>query len=219
MAKSKWTADEVSVLLANYNRVGNTTLHQMIPDKTPLAIYKKAYKLGLRKSPEIEFLNRSESKKGEKSSNWNGGVRKTKKGYRMVLCPGHHRADTAGYVLEHIFVWEKESGIPLPDNCCVHHLNGIKDDNRIENLCVMLQKAHTVHHHTGAKRSESTKALISARAKERFADKRNHPSYKQIDMDLFGKRINSGCSIGEICSEFGIGKTAYYNKRRELENA
>lgn len=219
MAKSKWTADEVSILITNYNKVSNTTLQQMIPDKTPLAIYKKAYKLGLRKDPEIEFLNRSEARKGEKSSNWRGGVKKTKKGYRMVLCPGHHRADRRGYVLEHIYVWEKESGIPLPDNCCVHHLNGIKDDNRIENLSVMLQNAHTVYHHTGAKRKESTKALISAKAKERFADKRNHPSYKQIDMDLFGKRILAGCSIGDVCGEFGIGKTTYYNKRRELYNA
>lgn len=218
MAKSKWTADEVSVLLANYNRVGNTTLHEMFPNKTPLAIYKKAYKLGLRRSPEIEFLNRSEAKKGEKASNWNGGVKKTKKGYRLILCPEHHRADTAGYVLEHIFVWEKETGIRLPDNCCVHHLNGIKDDNRIENLCVMLQKAHTVYHHTGAKRKDSTKELISVKAKERFADKRNHPSYKQIDMDLFGKRIHDGFSIGDICGEFGIAKTTYYNKRRELNN-
>jgi hypothetical protein len=219
MAKGKWTADEVSILLSNYNRVCNTALYEMFPYKTPIAIYKKAYKLGLRKDPEIEFLNRSEARKGEKSSNWNGGIRTTKKGYRMVLCPGHHRSDSSGYVMEHIFVWEKETGIPLPDNCCVHHLNGIKDDNRIENLCVMLQRAHTVHHHTGAKRSESTKALISAKAKERFADKRNHPSYKQIDMELFGKRITAGYSIGDICCEFGIGRTAYYNKRRELENA
>lgn len=219
MAKRKWTADEVSVLIANYNRVGNTTLHQMFPNKTPIAIYKKAYMLGLRKTPEIEYLNRSDAKRGEKASNWNGGVKTTKKGYRMVLCPDHHRADKGGYVMEHILVWEKESGTTLPDNCCIHHLNGIKNDNRIENLCVMLQKAHTVHHHTGAKRKDSTKALLSAKAKERFADKRNHPSYKQIDMELFSKRIHAGCSVGEICGEFRIGKTAYYNKRRELENA
>lgn len=156
-----WTEDEVSILLANYNKVSNTTLGQMIPGKTPLAIYKKAYKLGLRKSPEIEFLNRSEANKGDKARSWNGGVKKTKKGYRLVLCPGHHRADTAGYVMEHILVWEQKSGALLPDNCCVHHLNGIKDDNRIENLCVMLHGAHTAFHHTGAKRSQETRDKIS----------------------------------------------------------
>lgn len=156
-----WTEDEVSILLANYNKVSNTTLGQMIPDKTNIAIYKKAYKLGLRKSQEIEFLNRSEARKGEKARSWKGGVKKTQKGYRLILRPGHHRADTAGYVMEHILVWEQESGTYLPDNCCVHHLNGVKDDNRIENLCVMLHGAHTAFHHTGVKRSKETREKIS----------------------------------------------------------
>lgn len=161
MAKSKWTADEVSVLLTNYNSVGNIALHQLIPNKTPLAIYKKAYKLGLRKSQEIEFLNRSEARKGEKGANWKGGISTTKKGYRLVLCPDHHRADTRGYVMEHILVWERETGVPVPLNCCIHHLNGDKTDNRIQNLCLMQHKAHTVFHHTGAKRSKETKEKIS----------------------------------------------------------
>lgn len=214
-----WTQGEVAVLTENYNKVSNSSLALLIPQKTPQAIYKKAYKMGLRKTPEIEFLNRSEANRGEKSGNWNGGVQKTKKGYRLVLCPEHHRADTRGYVMEHILVWEKESGVQLPSNCCVHHLNGIKDDNRIENLCVMLHRAHTIHHHAGTKHRESTKALISAKARERFADKRKHPFYKPIDMELFRKSIHAGCSVKEICSEFGIGKTTYYKKRRELENA
>lgn len=156
-----WTEEEVSVLLDNYNKVSNTELQQMIPSKSPLAIYKKAYKLGLRKSPEIEFLNRSEARKGEKCPNWHGGVKTTKSGYRMVLQPGHHRADRGGYVMEHILVWEKESGLMLPPNCCIHHLNGVKSDNRIENLCVMVHGAHTVYHHTGAKRSQQTRENIS----------------------------------------------------------
>lgn len=161
MAKNKWTADEVSILIANYNTVCNATLYQMLSGKTPIAIYKKAYKLGLRKSQEIEFLNRSEAKKGEKGSNWKGGISYTKKGYRLVACPDHHRADTRGYVMEHILVWERETGIAVPENCCIHHLNGDKTDNRIQNLCLMQHKAHTVFHHTGAKRSKETKEKIS----------------------------------------------------------
>ena len=156
-----WTDEEVSILLENYNRVSNDTLAKMIPQKSRQGIYKKAYKLGLRKSPEIEFLNRSEVRKGEKGANWRGGVKTNKRGYRLVLCPDHHRADSGGYVMEHILVWETESGSLLPDGCCVHHLNGVKSDNRIENLCVMLHGAHTVYHHTGAKRSAETRERIS----------------------------------------------------------
>lgn len=58
-----WSQKEVSDLLDNYNKVDNESLQKMFPSKSKLAIYKKAYKLGLRKSPEIEFLNRSAAKK------------------------------------------------------------------------------------------------------------------------------------------------------------
>lgn len=156
-----WTSEEKAVLVENYNKVSNSELLALIPTKSALGIYKKAYKMGLRKTPEITFKNRSEAKRGEKSAAWNGGIRTTGRGYRQVLMPGHPRADSSGYVMEHIVVWEKASGMPLPPNCCIHHLNGNKSDNRIENLCVMLHAAHTVFHHTGAKRSAETKKKIS----------------------------------------------------------
>lgn len=140
---------------------------------------------------------------------------RTKKGYISVLCPGHHRADRRGRVMEHILVWERESGMQLPDNCCIHHLNGVKDDNRIENLCVMLQNAHTAYLHIGMKRGEETKAKMSAKAKERLADKRNHPAYKDVDISQVQRLIDNGSTVIDACKAVGIGKTAYYRKRRE----
>lgn len=140
---------------------------------------------------------------------------KTAKGYIAVLCPGHHMADRRGYVMEHILVWEEASGMQLPDNCCIHHLNGIKDDNRIENLCVMLHTAHTAFHHKGMKRRAETKALISAKAKEHLADKRNHPAYKDVDISQIQRLIENGSTVMDACKAVGIGKTAYYRKRRE----
>jgi hypothetical protein len=164
-----WTREETNILVANYNKVTNTELQKLIPNKSPQGIYKKAYKMGLRKSSDIEFLNRSEVRKGEKASNWNGGVRTTQAGYRQILCPDHPRADSNGYVMEHILVWERATGVPVPKSCCVHHLNGNKTDNRIENLCLMQHTAHTVFHHTGAKRSAETKAKISESRRKFYA--------------------------------------------------
>lgn len=155
-----WTAEEVSILVENYNAVSNEKLLKLILKKTKQGIYKKAYKLGLRKSKEIEFLNRSEARKRERSSNWHGGIRTTNKGYRQVLMPEHPRADKSGYVMEHILVWEKETGFSVPSGCCIHHLNGDKADNRIENLCLMSFGAHTILHHTGKRLSEQTKEKI-----------------------------------------------------------
>jgi len=142
----RWSASEIETLKENYNKVSNNILCSLFPDKTFKAIYKKAYKMGLRKTEETEALNRSIVRKGEKGASWKGGKKKTARGYIEVLHPEHPRADSMGYVLEHIYVFEKETGITIPENCCIHHLNGNKSDNRIENLCMMLHSAHTTYH-------------------------------------------------------------------------
>ena len=157
-----WTKAEIDILIENYNKVSNAELCELLPNKSALAIYKKAYKMGFRKTKEIETLNRSiSSKKGEKSKFWKGGISKTSKGYRLIKMPEHHRADNKGYVLEHILIFEKETGLQVPNDCCVHHLNGSKNDNRIENLCLMTHSAHTKYHHIGAKRTKETRQKIS----------------------------------------------------------
>lgn len=63
--------------------------------------------------------------------------------------------------MEHIYVWESKTGIAVPQNCVVHHINGIKDDNRIENLCLMESGAHTILHHSGSHLSIETRKKIS----------------------------------------------------------
>lgn len=72
---------------------------------------------------------------GENNGSWKGGKSYHRKGYVLVRNPSHPRAKSnSGYVLEHILVMEEFLGRYLAEGEQVHHLNGIKDDNRLENL-------------------------------------------------------------------------------------
>ena len=164
----KWTTHETSLLVNAFESSDNVKLAELFPTRTLSAVHKRALKLGLRVPPEIEYQNRPNSRKREKCPNWRGGIRYTRKGYRQILIPEYHRADSAGYVMEHIYVWEQAHGAYVPEGYVIHHLNGIKDDNRVENLVLMTREEHTKLHHTGAKRSEETKRKISEKRRRRL---------------------------------------------------
>lgn len=77
------------------------------------------------------------------STNWKGGSYKTKRdGYVYKWAPDHPRSKRngqggGGYVLEHRLVMEKMIGRYLDQSEDVHHRNGVKDDNRPENLMLV----------------------------------------------------------------------------------
>ena len=66
-------------------------------------------------------------------------VRTNYHGYKLVHLPDHPASDHRGDVYEHRLVMMKEIGRTLNTHELVHHRNGIKDDNRIENLEIILQ--------------------------------------------------------------------------------
>ena len=73
--------------------------------------------------------------KGANNGNWKGGRVRHHAGYVQVAAPGHPRATAGGgYVFEHILVIEAHLGRYLLLDETVHHLNGVRDDNRLENL-------------------------------------------------------------------------------------
>lgn len=69
----------------------------------------------------------------ENHKNWKGGFH-YKDGYKFILNKNHPNSNKIGYVSEHVLVMGNYLGRPLYKGETIHHINGIKDDNRIENL-------------------------------------------------------------------------------------
>lgn len=83
---------------------------------------------------------------GEKNPAYKGIPFTDNDGYVRLWMPEHHRADNSGRVYEHIVVAEAAYGGPITVEYHVHHLNGVKDDNRAENLEVLLASDHHRQH-------------------------------------------------------------------------
>ena len=111
----------------------------------------------------IAFM-RSTANRGASNPSWKGG-RSLKGGYILVL-NDYGREQRHAYVLEHIAVWEKAHGQRVPRGYIIHHLNGIKDDNRLENLAAMPRHQHHSHPREALTPYEQRIFVLEARIRE-----------------------------------------------------
>lgn len=71
------------------------------------------------------------------------------RGYIRVYVPTHPSADCDGYVNQHQLVMEESLGRYLAKGECVHHINRVRHDNRLENLTLYASRgAHMKVEHS-----------------------------------------------------------------------
>ena len=98
--------------------------------------------LGTKLSQEVkDKISKSMQGKnrGAKNPSWKGGIKRSGKYVYITLTDGT-------YISEHRYLMEKFLGRKLLSTEVVHHINGRRDDNRLENLIVMDVVAHHSMH-------------------------------------------------------------------------
>jgi len=71
---------------------------------------------------------------------------KIAKGRTAVFAPNNKGINSSGYVLKSRFLMEQHLGRDLFPDELVHHINGNKKDNRIENYSIQTRSNHTSNH-------------------------------------------------------------------------
>jgi len=125
---------------------------------------------------------------------WKGGRERNCGGYMQIRLPSddffHSMCDIHNLVMEHRLVMAKHLGRCLAPFESVHHKNGIRDDNRLENLELGTKNSHAKDHNKGY-RDGYQKGLT---------DGKN----KQIQ-DLRKRNIELESELVLIRSQMGVG--------------
>lgn len=101
--------------------------------------------------------NNGKGRKGQLTGRRSGPYKQnmTKDGYFRMYAAKHPYANGRKDIHVHVMVMERQIGRPLHTWECVHHKNGIKTDNRPQNLELMTLSAHSRMHNTAISKTRT----------------------------------------------------------------
>lgn len=134
--------DECKKLIAYFNTKCSYKRIAESVNKRCLDCGKQFSYASLRRNSQRCHICDMKRRIGDKCPSWRGGIKRMH-GYIWVYHPEPHPHRKGKYVAQHVLNWEKYNKKPLPKGFTVHHLNGIKNDNRGQNLVALLHKQHS----------------------------------------------------------------------------
>jgi len=130
--------------------------------------------------------------------------------YELEYAPNHPKTNNKGFVLKHVLVVEEMLGRHLKDGETVHHIDGNKKNNELENLMVFATTADHTAYHKGARAwSDDGKVWKTSR---QTSVKRCLYCNKPFIAESNKKNIRKYCSYN--CARKANGKAC----RIEIEN-